>query len=183
EKWDSKQKMAFLINAYNALTVKLILDHYPVKSIKKIGSFFSNPCKLEFFKLLDGKISSLDPIEHVWLRPKYKDYRIHAAVNCASISCPQLRNEAFIAERLEEQLNEQMGLWLQDKNRNEIEIKDKTFRASKIFDWYKDDFQSWGGGIWNVLKKHLKSSKLPQDIDSFEIDYLEYNWDLNEFRN
>ena len=86
--FSKEQKSAFLINAYNAFTVKLIIDNYPIKSIKKIGGLFS-PWKKEFFSILDGKIKSLDPIEHEWLRkkPELKDPRVHAAVNCASISC------------------------------------------------------------------------------------------------
>lgn len=138
EKWQDNQKKAFLINAYNALTVKLILDNYPVKSIKKIGGLFSKPWRIEFFSLLDGKIKALDPIEHEWLRPKYKDFRIHAAVNCASFSCPPLRNEAFTSDKLDAQLDSQMKSWLADSGRNRI--SKHKFEISKIFDWYKDDF-------------------------------------------
>jgi hypothetical protein len=133
EKWSEAQKKAFLINAYNALTVKLIVDHYPVKSIKKIGGLFTKPWTLEFFSLLGGEIKALDPIEHEWLRPKFKDYRIHAAVNCASVSCPPLRNEAFTADKLDSQLDSQMRSWLSDKDRNRL--NGEKFEISKIFSW------------------------------------------------
>lgn len=179
-KWSKNDKKAFLINAYNALTVKLILDHYPVKSIKKIGGFFSKPWSLEFFSLLDGKIKSLDPIEHKWLRPIYKDYRIHAAVNCASFSCPPLRHEAFQGSKLDAQLDDQMKAWLQDKTRNQLDPAHKVFKVSKIFDWYKKDFDAWGGGVVAVIN-HYMNPPVSRDVaKEIEIQYLDYNWDLNE---
>ncbi len=173
-------QMAFLINSYNAFTIKLILDHYPTKSIKKIGGFFSSPWKLEFFSLFEGQIKALDPIEHEWLRPKYKDYRIHAAVNCASISCPPLRFEAYTGTKLDQQLSDQMTLWLKDQTRNQISKDNSTYKVSKIFDWYKEDFETWGGGILNVISKHL-DLKLSQDQKTkARISYLNYDWSLNE---
>lgn len=176
--WTKEQKMAYLINAYNALTLKLIIQNYPVKSIKKIGGFFTKAWDVEFFSLLDGKIKSLDPIEHKWLRPQFKDYRIHAAVNCASISCPALRNEAFVPQKLSQQLDEQMKLWLNDKSRNQIDFQKNIYKLSKIFDWYKKDFVDWGGGVLNVAQKYTEAKKeLKEDIE-----YLDYDWNLNEFK-
>lgn len=181
QKWDQPKKMAFLINAYNAFTVKLIVNHYPVKSIKKIGGFLTNPWKIEFFSLLDGKIKSIDPIEHEWLRPKFKDYRIHAAVNCASISCPLLRKEAYVAKKLSAQLDEQMRLWLNDRTRNELDSKSNVFQISKIFDWYEDDFVDWGGGVVQVINKYTGNKPLNRELASkIKLKYLNYNWDLNE---
>jgi hypothetical protein len=174
-KWTANQQKSFLINAYNALTVKLILDNYPIKSIKKIGGLFTKPWSIKFFKLLDGKIQTLDQIEHEWLRPKFKDYRIHAAVNCASMSCPPLRHEAFVANKLDQQLDEQMSVWLNDPTRNDIP-EGKSITVSKIFDWYKDDFNNWGGGVAKVIAKH-KPAKLPDDV---VIKFLDYDWSLNE---
>lgn len=178
--WSREQQMAFLINAYNALTVKLIINHYPITSIKKIGGIFTKPWGMEFFSLFGGEIKSLDPIEHKWLRPKYKDYRIHAAVNCASYSCPPLRREAYVAEKLDEQLNEQMTAWLQDKERNNVDLAHKDFEVSKIFDWYKDDFETWGGGVVKVILKHAKIDKVEGALQGIQLKYLPYNWDLNE---
>lgn len=178
--WSDNQKKAFLINAYNALTVKLIIDNYPVKSIKKIGGWFTKPWSIEFFSLLSGQIKSLDPIEHEWLRPNFKDYKIHAAVNCASISCPPLRSEAFVADQLDQQLDDQMKLWLNDKSRNEVNLSKKIFKLSKIFDWYKEDFEKWGGGVKTVVNKYLKSPLSQKDLNKFEVEYLDYDWNLNE---
>lgn len=180
DRWTSDEKKAFLINSYNALTFKLIVDHYPVASIKKIGGIFTKPWSLEFFSLLEGKIKKLDPIEHEWLRPTFKDYRIHAAVNCASVSCPPLRSEAFVASKLDAQLDDQMKLWLNDKTRNQINYQTKVFKVSKIIDWYKADFEDWGGGVVNVINKYVTNS-LPREISSqIKVQYLPYNWDLNE---
>lgn len=180
ETFTKEQKMAFLINSYNALTVKLIIDNYPVKSIKKIGGWFTKPWSIEFFSLLSSKIKSLDPIEHDWLRPKFKDYRIHAAVNCASISCPPLRGEAFVAEKLDSQLDDQMKLWLKDKKRNQVSAAKKTWQVSKIFSWYKSDFDKWGGGVPKVIGRYLEPPVSEAITSTIEIDYLSYDWNLNE---
>ena len=172
-------KMAFLINSYNALTIKLILDNYPTKSIKSIGGFFKKPWDIEFFSLLDGKLKSLDPIEHKFLRPVFKDYRVHAAVNCASVSCPNLRHEAFVADRLDSQLDEQMRLWLADNTKNNFG-GDQKIEISKIFDWYKDDFTQSGGGVLEVLKKYAPDNVKEKLAKNPSISYLDYNWNLNE---
>lgn len=182
QKFSKEQQMSFLINAYNAFTVKLIVDHYPVKSIKDIGGFFTKPWRVKFFSLLGGEIKSLDPIEHEWLRPKFKDYRIHAAVNCASISCPLLRKEAFIAKNLNSQLDEQMKTWISDSNRNNLNFGTHIFRLSKIFDWYEDDFKDWGGGVLNILFKHSGRKLPPSYVETTKIFYLDYDWGLNEVR-
>lgn len=180
ESWSENQKKAFLINSYNATTIKLIVDHYPVASIKKIGGFFKKPWSIEFFSLFGGKIKSIDPIEHEWLRPKFKDCRVHAAVNCASISCPPLRNEAFVAEKLDVQLDEQMAVWLNDSTRNQIYAQKKLFELSKIFDWYKKDFDSWGGGVVAVVRRYSKSQISDEVASQIQLKYLDYNWALNE---
>ena len=178
--WPKGDQMAFLINSYNALTIKLIVDNYPVTSIKKIGGVFSKPWGIEFFSLLDDSIKALDPIEHKTLRPQFKDFRIHGAVNCASASCPPLRHEAFVGDRLDVQLDEQMRVWLADTSRNQFDGKTGELKISKIFDWYKDDFENWGGGVKTVLKKYAPASAQAAFAKNGEISYLEYDWSLNE---
>lgn len=178
--WSKGDQMAFLINSYNALTIKLIVDNYPVASIKKIGGVFSKPWGIEFFSLLDDSLKSLDPIEHKTLRPQFKDFRVHAAVNCASASCPPLRHEAFVGERIDAQLDEQMRAWLADSSRNEFDAKTGELKISKIFDWYKDDFENWGGGVKTVLKKYAPTGAQAAFAKDGEISYLEYDWSLNE---
>lgn len=183
EEFSRAQKMAFLINAYNALTVKLIVDHYPVKSIKDTGTLFTKPWSIKFFDLLDGAIKSLDPIEHEYLRPKFSDYRIHAAVNCASKSCPELREDAFVPEKLDAQLDDQMGRWLTDPHRNRVDHTSKTIYLSKIFDWYGKDFESTKGGINSVLVKHATGLYKDAVARGYGIKFLDYDWDLNEPTN
>ena len=181
--WSANQRKAFLINAYNALTVKLILNHYPVASIRKIGGFFSNPWKMEFFSLLDGKIRSIDPIEHEWLRkdPELRGPRIHAAVNCASISCPVLQSEAFVAERLDQQLDAATRQWLADPQKNRYDPTKKTLYLSKIFDWYEEDFGDSDEGILAFVKRYGPQEWSKQwPPGKIEIDYLDYDWGLNE---
>ena len=117
--FSKQEQLAFWINAYNAYTVKLIVKNYPVKSIKDIGSFFSSPWSKDFITLL-GKKMSLDDIEHETIRKDFKEPRIHFAVNCASIGCPSLYQEAFVASRIDKQLEVATKLFLNNKNKNKI---------------------------------------------------------------
>jgi hypothetical protein len=172
------QKMAFLINAYNAFTIELILQNYPVDSIKDIGGWFSSPWKKEFFTLL-GKKRTLDWIEHKMLRPKFKEPRIHYAVNCASVGCPRLRDEAYNDKMLELQLQEQEKVFLQDTSRNRIDKDKQELKVSKIFDWFDEDFENLRSYLANQLTqdKQLRSQILQQKWD---IEYTDYSWKLNE---
>jgi hypothetical protein len=181
--FDRRQQMALLINAYNAFTVELILTRYPdLKSIKDLGSLFGSPWKIEFFSLLGGK-HHLDWIEHEQLRPKFGDARIHAAVNCASIGCPALRPEAFVAPRLEAQLDDGMRRFLADRTRNRV--AGGRLELNPIFKWYRDDFEAGGGGLAGWLsayaaqlgrtpaeQQQVRDAKLP-------IVFLDYDWSLN----
>lgn len=181
--WSDKQKMSFWINAYNAFTVKLILDNYPVKSIKDIGGFFSSPWKKEFFHLFGVKFY-LDKIEHEILRKRFNEPRIHFAVNCASIGCPSLRDEAFVAEKLESQLEEQTRLFLKDTSRNSVSHDKKTITISKIFKWFKEDFGDKDENIIKFIFPYMKSDDDNLDFwKKYNLEYSEYNWDLNEVKN
>jgi hypothetical protein len=188
--WSKNKQKAFLINAYNAFTIQLILTRYPeLASIKDIGSFFSNPWKKEFFILLGKKIS-LDNLEHGILRKKgvYDDPYIHVALVCASIGCPALRNEAYIDTTLEQQLDDSMRRFLSDKERNRYNSKSQTLEVSKIFDWYKNDFNKGDRGLYSINDlfsryfKELSDTKEGQkkiQSKTFPITYLDYNWELN----
>lgn len=181
------QQMAFLINAYNGFTVELILTKYPdIKSIKDIGSLFSSPWKQEFFTLL-GQKRHLDWIEHEQLRPNYKEPRIHAAVNCASIGCPALRNEAFTATKLNAQLDDGMRRFVSDASRNRV--KNGELQVSPIFKWFAEDFEKGHQGfkeVKDVFAKWAKEmSNSPEIVDklaskSLPIAYTEYDWSLND---
>lgn len=173
-----KEQMAYWINAYNAFTIKDVVKHYPIESIKDIGSkiqipFVSTPWAEKFFTI-GGEKMSLDNIEHGTLRKKYNDPRIHFALVCASISCPRLRNEAYTAEKLDAQLDDQGKDFLNNPVKNKVG-KDEA-KLSKYFDWYKGDFKE---GEQSVVKWVNKYSTI-KITDNTKIDYMDYNWNLNE---
>ncbi len=189
--WTPAQRMAFLINAYNAYTVELILTRYPrLASIKDLGSLISNPWKPRFIPLLGGMMS-LDGIEHETLRARgrYDDPRIHFAVNCASIGCPMLREEAFVADRLDAQLDEQTRRFLGDRSRNRYNPASAKLEVSKIFDWYGDDFKQGHRGITSLasfLGRHADLlADAPADREKLKaggvpVAFLDYDWKLND---
>ncbi|AQG82558.1 DUF547 domain-containing protein [Spirosoma montaniterrae] len=176
--WPKNEQMAYWINAYNAYTIRLILDHYPLKSIKDIGSsikipFVTTPWAKKFIKIGNETIS-LDNIEHGTLRKKFDDPRIHFALVCASISCPRLRNEAFTADKLDKQLDDQGSDFLNNASKNKIG-KDAA-QLSKYFDWYKGDWNDNGQSVVKWVNKYANTKISP----STKISFLDYNWNLNE---
>lgn len=189
-----KDRLAFLINAYNALTVQWILQNYPVKSIKDTGSLFSSPWKKKFFKLF-GEDQNLDGIEHGIIRKTFNEPRIHFAVVCASKGCPALAGTAYVAAKLEEQLEAGTRLFLSDKTRNYYDAKENRFYLSKIFDWYGDDFKNGdaravadaGGEVKSaagtvqafVAKRMAKDVTEEKLMQAASIKYLDYDWSLN----
>ncbi len=175
--FSEKEAFAFYINAYNAFTIKLILTKYPgIDSIKDIGGFFSGPWDIEFVRLKDKTIS-LGDIEHKILRPVFKDPRVHFAINCASKSCPPLRNEPYEPDRLDEQLNRQAKDFINaDGN---IVIKGSTVYISKIFKWFKKDFKN---GAIPFIRSHASKplkAKLDAAGKDIRIKYQDYDWSLN----
>jgi hypothetical protein len=175
-KWSKNEKMAFWINAYNAFTVKLILDNYPIKSIKDIKRgipFVNSVWDIAFIPMGKEKID-LNYIEHSILRKEFKDPRIHAAINCASFSCPLLRNEAYYASRLDEQLNDAMRKFVNDPQRNQLDKS--NIKISKIFSWFAGDFKLNGSSVVDYLNKYAKKRVQP----NAKIDFLEYQWELND---
>ena len=165
--WTKNATLAYWINAYNAFTVKLILDNYPIKSIKKINS----PWDAVFINLGNKKYS-LGEIEHKILR-KMNEPRIHFAINCASYSCPNLLNEAYTEKNLNNQLDAAAKSFINDKSKNNITAN--TIEISSIFDWFTGDFKKKGTLI-DFLNKY-SSVKINAKA---KIRYKEYNWNLNE---
>jgi hypothetical protein len=183
------QKLCFLINAYNGFTLKLIIKNYPVKSIKDIGTFFTKPWSIEFFKLFGEKFT-LDKIEHQTIRKNFKEAKIHFAVNCASISCPSLYKEAFVENKLQQQLTEASVNFLKNSRKNQINIlgqasnQAKTIKLSKIFSWYGEDFDKYETSVKYFIAKSLNYSEQQRSImlsNDIDLDYLEYDWSLNEW--
>lgn len=176
DNWSRDEQMAFWINAYNAFTVKLIIDNYPVSSIKDIKkgiAFVNSVWDIQFIKI-GGDTYDLNNIEHKILRSKFKDARIHAAINCASYSCPVLRDEAYTAEKLDKQLTDAIRKFVNDPSRNKVSAK--KAEISEIFKWFRKDFTRDAGSIRGFLNKYA-DKKL--DANG-KISHLEYNWNLNE---
>lgn len=178
DKLSPAEQMAFYINAYNAWTLWLILTKYPdLKSIKDIGGFFSGPWSQEIVKVGDKKLT-LDDVEHDILRPRFKDPRIHFAVNCASKGCPPLLNRAFTGDKLDEQLDQVTIAFINDPERTRL--KGDTLEITKIMDWYAGDFRyDLAGFVKKYAKGDLKKKleKLGKDV---EVDFLDYDWSLND---
>lgn len=171
---EHKDKLAFYINTYNIFAIKLVTDHKPRKSIRNIGSWFS-PVWQKPAGVLNGKPISLDTLEHKILR-KMNEPRIHFAIVCASMSCPDLRSEAYDGEKLESQLDEQTRLFLADKAKG-MRIKNEKIYISKIFDWFSEDFSNKNnelGVLQFIAKYQIEAGR----FSSYRT--LDYNWKLNK---
>lgn len=166
DNWSRNEKLAFWINAYNAFTIQLILNNYPLKSIRDI----EKPWDQQFFKI-GGVAYSLNHIEHEILR-KMKEPRIHFAIVCASYSCPVLLNKAYEASTLEVQLTNQTKAFLNDKKRNQLSVNNP--KISKLFSWFKSDFTAKGSLI-DFINTYA-DTKINANAT---IEYLDYNWSLN----
>lgn len=193
ESFSNTERLAWLINAYNAWTVELVLSRYPgLRSIRDLGGVFSSAWKQRFFQLF-GEAQHLDHIEHELIRApgRYDEPRIHFALNCASIGCPLLAPEAYVAERLDAQLEVAMHRFLADRSRNRYNPDSDTLQVSRIFDWYGEDFTRGPAGAKTVaLALGHHAEVLSQDpalqarlrAGSVPIEFLEYDWRLNDTR-
>jgi len=182
EKFSNNQKLAFLINAYNAFTIDLIIQSYPVKSIKDIGLPLFGPWKRKFIPLF-GKSFSLDNIEHDLIRKNFRDSRIHFALVCASRGCPRLTNFSYTGQTIEDDLEVAAKVFLNDKKRNYYDEKTHTFFLSPLFKWYRSDFEVSDNDIKTFVLKYMKidsENRNKLDKDKAEIIFLDYDWNLNE---
>jgi hypothetical protein len=186
ERWTRQEQMAFFINAYNAFTIELILTAWPrIDSIRDLGSLLRSPWRRPFFTLL-GARRHLDWVEHEQLRPRYAEPRVHAAVNCAAIGCPALRPEAFVAARLDAQLDDSMRRFLADRTRNRV--SGGRLEVSAIFRWYRTDFEQGRDGVHGVEGFLARYADALTDVPRERVDlqqrtlrvtYLPYDWSLN----
>lgn len=175
--WSKEEQLAYWINAYNAYTIELILQHYPVESIEdiKVGSMFAyvkSPWHIKFIPI-GGRKLDLNTIEHTIIRPTFKEPRIHFALVCAAQSCPKLRQEAYVPERLEAQLSEQARTFLNDPNKNTI--RSDKLELSKIFEWFQEDFTE-GRTLQEAISEY---SGVPVQANA-PVSYRFYSWKLNE---
>ncbi len=163
------ERLAYLINLYNAATLKLIIDNYPVKSIKDIGSTFSSPWKIKVVRYF-GKLITLDNLEHDIIRREFREPRIHLALVCAARSCPPLRSEVYRGEQLSTQLDDQGQKFFNGPHGVRVDHSKKRVYLSSILKWYKEDFAS-------VVAFAQRYSK--QRFDDYKVSYLDYDWALN----
>lgn len=167
------EQLAFWINAYNAFTIKLIVQHYPlasIRNIRKVGSVWD----MKFFRIGDETMS-LNQIEHQILRKRFREPRIHFAIVCASYSCPILRNEPYTALKLEQQLEEQAIRFINDATKNRITTD--RLQLSSIFKWFEKDFMETGTLVGFIRK--FSSTDLSEKP---KVSYLVYDWSLNEWK-
>ena len=200
--WSELDQIAYLINAYNAYTIETIIDHYPIEggnifkrylrgfpknSIRHISGFFDG-----IEHRAAGEDLTLDGIEHEKLRKNYNEPRIHFALVCAALSCPPLREEAYVGDRLDQQLDGQGERFFNDPRLNRFEPENKRIYLSKIFDWYGDDFRQFAtesgyaadervNGVLSFVPRYLLS-RTAAFIESgeYKVEFLKYDWTLND---
>lgn len=188
--WTRDQRFAFWINAYNAYTVRRVVEGYPVKSIRDLGSVAQPVWQQRFIPLahlapeLERQLLTLDELEHAILRPTFQDPRIHAAVNCAAVGCPRLLDQAYTVGVLDEQLERVTRRWLAEPERNRFDARTRTAHLSAIFDWYGDDFGRTKAERLAWLARYAPSEHrawlAAADPDAVQIRFLEYDWALND---
>ncbi len=168
--WNKDERLAYLINLYNAATLQLIIDNYPLKSIKDIGSLFTSPWDKKFVRLF-GQNVSLDHIEHDIIRKEYFEPRIHLALVCAAKSCPFLRSEAYLGRILSNQLDQQGIQFFASPAGLRVDHAKQKVYLSSIMKWYKEDFAS----VIDFAQKYSK-----EKFNGYKVDWLKYDWSLNE---
>lgn len=175
------EKLALLINAYNAFTLRLILDHYPVKSIKDIPDAQRwDAVRWE----LAGKTYSLNQMEHEQIRPKFKEPRIHFALVCAAYSCPKLRNEAYTGEHIEAQLADQTAYTHTHDRWLRFDQVNNTLYLTALYDWYGGDFKSVAGTVLDFVGKQVPAVHAAVNAGHAPvIQWLDYDWKLNDIAN
>jgi len=185
-------RLAFWINAYNAYTLKIICDEYPVKSINDlhfggliVGTVLKKTVWDKDLVEINNRKTTLNTIEHKIIRPIFKDPRAHFALVCASKSCPPLRPEAFEAENLDEQLDDQGRIFLSDEFKNSFDIEKRQAHISKIFDWYSKDFGGRDEKVLEFLAGFLPediANKISSDPKSWKVRHKDYDWSLNDYK-
>lgn len=175
------ERFAFWANAYNLLAIKTIVDRYPIASIRDGGNFLF-PVWKKTAGTVAGRDFSLDEIEHDVLRAKFREPRVHFAIVCASVSCPDLRTEPYTGTRLDEQLAEQTRLFLDNRGKGLASGPEgKSARVSMIFSWFADDFVP-AGGVAAFLRNNAspETAKQIAGLEDDAIGYLDYDWSLND---
>ena len=179
DKLIKQEQKTFWINTYNALTVQLIINYYPIKSIRKIA--FGRPWSKKH--LVGGGKKTLDDIEHKILRKwDPSDPRVHFAVNCASIGCPILLNESFKVDILDNQLDKQAKVFINSESSVRVDKNKGIVYLSSIFKWYKKDFITETTTLIDYILKYREADKeyLQKNKDKIKIKFIKYDWNLNK---
>ena len=186
--WDPDQRHAFWINVYNAHILRLIVDHVdePPASIRDLGGAVVNRIwDQPLIPMADlhptgaGRDLSFSEVEHEILRPRFEDARVHAAINCASTSCPPLLAEAYRAEVLDEQLDRAMAGFVADPTRNRLDAAAGRLELSAIFDWFAEDFVRDAGSVREYVARYAPLADADWILDA-KVSYLDYDWSLND---
>jgi len=178
--WPEKERLAFLINLYNAATLKLIVINYPVKSIRSVGWLPGSAWKQKDVQLFGEKVS-LDHVEHDLIRKNYREPRAHFALVCAARGCPPLREEAFVGNRLEAQLDDQGKIFLGTPSKNRVDTGTRTVYLSPIFKWFAGDFEGAAGTVIEFVAPFFpEASRDALAQGDFKVDYTDYDWSLND---
>ena len=181
EKLPRNEQYAYYINAYNAWTIKLILSGYPgVKSIKDFGTIFKSPWEKKWVRI-NGKVITLDDVEHNILRPRFKDPRVHFAINCSAVSCPPLRPEPYLGHTLDQQLDDSTRAFVNAANSYRLE--GNTLYVSRIFKWFSEDFNEDALEFYMQYAEGDLKKKLTGQKDTIRVKYLHYDWSLNDVKS
>ncbi|MCP4402063.1 MAG: DUF547 domain-containing protein [bacterium] len=176
DKLGRDEQFAFFMNAYNAYTIKLILENYPVKSIKDTGSLLKSPWKINFAKI-GGQTMTLDDVEHKILRPRFKDARVHFAINCAAQDCPPLYPDAFEGAKVDEQLERNARAFLNNPEKNYLD--GNTLYVTRLFKWFGGDFNDDPFGYVLQFAEGEFKAQLEAKKDKIKVKFLGYDWTLN----
>ena len=174
DKWTRDDQLAFLINLYNARTLDLIQNSYPVGSIKDIASDKGGPWEQPVVKLFGGTIT-LNALENDVIRKNYSEPRIHFALVCAAKGCPALLDKAYLGPTLDAQLEAQTRAFLADADKNSIDTINKTVRLSPLFEWFEEDFSPKSGSVIEFVNPYFDNTAGPD----YKIEYTDYDWSLN----
>lgn len=181
EQWSKNDQLAYWLNAYNAFTIQRVLRGYPVKSIRQLGgdkTLTNTVWDQRFIRLGNDKDKyCLNDLEQRLIRRKFSgEYRVHFALVCAAMSCPKLRNEAYVGRRLNEQLEDQSRDFINDPAKNKLTPANAP-QVSSIFDFYPGDFKKDGNTLPKTLNKYSAGPKVEAEAKP---TFMTYNWDLNE---
>jgi Protein of unknown function, DUF547 len=179
-KWGKGERLALLLNLYNAQTLRLIVNHYPVKSIRSIGALPGAAWR-ELIVRFGGQMMSLDHLENKIIRVEYREPRIHFALVCAAMGCPPLRSEPYVGARLGEQLDDQARKFLATPESNRFDAAKNTLYLSEIFKWYGEDFTKAAGSLAMYVKPFLPKAQRDALADpaKVKVKFTDYDWALN----